>query len=487
MLRVIRDLYTNNPARVQVQNFLSPEFEINRGVLQGSKLGPVLFNIFINDLLNELHDSSLGAQLGDLTISTLGFADDIVLVADRPHHLQLLLLKCQKWATQNKMAFNLKKCKVMVFNRNTEGLHFQMAGEDLEIVQQYKYLGILLSSSRPLNTIFRAHFTKIMEKAERRIQCIKHLGFHQDGLRPQTAVRMYKVLVRPLLEYGAQVLTYRRHFLNSSRPPENIEEPMFFMKDLEHFQTRALKSLLQCPRNVSPSIVRLLTGVEPMACRIDMLKLRYYWKITHAPASIPKTLISYRKKRIFSFNVGFTMEIFNLCCKIGKISFWHGTHRGNESLGRNANPLNAIKRAVTAYHLNKDLTLARSKDNLFTTLYLQNNTTYKNRYFLAKPFTSSGTFHNSSARLKFIKVLLSTNSYLKSCSFCSMTFYNLLMHQLSACPHLTSARATLRNNLLFYGCPFDPHPFNVKRLMICALQDKNLLKAFTDFLEEVKY
>ena len=126
-----------------------------------------------------------------------------------------------------------------------------------------------------------------MEKAERRIQCIKHLGFHQDGLRPQTAVRMYKVLVRPLLEYGAQVLTYRRYFLNSSRPPENIEEPMFFMKDLEHFQTRALKSLLQCPRNVFPLIVRLLTGVEPMACTIDIIKLQYYWKIIHAPASIP--------------------------------------------------------------------------------------------------------------------------------------------------------------------------------------------------------
>ena len=46
MLRVIRDLYTNNPARVQVQNFLSPEFEINRGVLQGSKLGPVLLYLY---------------------------------------------------------------------------------------------------------------------------------------------------------------------------------------------------------------------------------------------------------------------------------------------------------------------------------------------------------------------------------------------------------------------------------------------------------
>ena len=40
MFRIIKDLFSSNPANVLLDNFLSPEFMINRGVLQGSKLGP---------------------------------------------------------------------------------------------------------------------------------------------------------------------------------------------------------------------------------------------------------------------------------------------------------------------------------------------------------------------------------------------------------------------------------------------------------------
>ena len=49
MFRVIKDLYSDNIANVLIQNNLSRAFKIKSGVMQGSKLGPILFNIFIND------------------------------------------------------------------------------------------------------------------------------------------------------------------------------------------------------------------------------------------------------------------------------------------------------------------------------------------------------------------------------------------------------------------------------------------------------
>ena len=65
----------------------------------------------------------------------------------------------------------------------------------------------------------------------------------------ETAVRLYKTLVRPILEYGAQVLIYQNYFLSSkSGKPHEIVELAAHAKKLEHFQTQSLKRFLNCPR-----------------------------------------------------------------------------------------------------------------------------------------------------------------------------------------------------------------------------------------------
>ena len=103
MLRVIQDMYTGNKASVLVDNCLTREFEINLGVLQRSKLGSFLFLVFINDLLTDLQNSGFGAKIGNLSISCLVFADDVVLTADNSEKLQLLINICENDPKLKKM------------------------------------------------------------------------------------------------------------------------------------------------------------------------------------------------------------------------------------------------------------------------------------------------------------------------------------------------------------------------------------------------
>ena len=91
---------------------------------------------------------------------------------------------------------------------------------------------------------------------------------------------MYKALVRPILEYAAEVISYK-HYYFTERKSTAVEEPPEMIKRIENLQNRIPKKLLCCPKNTHPAVVRIPTGVMPMSARIDMLKLRYFWKLQH--------------------------------------------------------------------------------------------------------------------------------------------------------------------------------------------------------------
>ena len=94
--------------------------------------------------------------------------------------------------------------------------------------------------------MYGKHIEQILEKAEARMNAIRHMGFQRDGLRPESTIRMYNFLIRPILGYAAQVINYKHYFL-TERDCEKIEEPTDTILKFENFQNLVLKWLIEHP------------------------------------------------------------------------------------------------------------------------------------------------------------------------------------------------------------------------------------------------
>ena len=67
-------------------------FDVEQGMAQGCSLSPILFSVFINDLLKEVEQAELGIQLSSgKTVGGMLFADDFVVISDPKENLQKLI------------------------------------------------------------------------------------------------------------------------------------------------------------------------------------------------------------------------------------------------------------------------------------------------------------------------------------------------------------------------------------------------------------
>jgi hypothetical protein len=78
---------------VQLKDDLSKPFFSSVGVRHGGVLYPLLFSIYINDILIELQKLNLGYKLGQLFVDVLAYADDLVLITQNEIDMQLMLLE----------------------------------------------------------------------------------------------------------------------------------------------------------------------------------------------------------------------------------------------------------------------------------------------------------------------------------------------------------------------------------------------------------
>ena len=82
IIDIIKSLYDNSRSAFLINNIMGSFFNTTVGVRQCCLLSPVLFNIFLEQImLNTLHEHTSTISIGGRNISNLRFADDIDLIA----------------------------------------------------------------------------------------------------------------------------------------------------------------------------------------------------------------------------------------------------------------------------------------------------------------------------------------------------------------------------------------------------------------------
>ena len=308
ILKWVESFLTGREQYVEIRGTKSEKLNITSGVPQGSVLGPVLFLIFINDLVDELE------------CPVLLFADDAKIFVEINSEEDLAamerdLCRLQRWSENWLIQFNVEKCSTMHIGHRNPRVMYELNGNSLKTSELEKDLGVWISSDlKPAQ-----HIGKVTAKANRIVGLIKRNFSYMDI---EMCKSLYTSLVRPHIEYAVQSWSpyFKKDILELEKVQRRMTKLVPEIKDLPYEE--------RCDRLG-------LTTLEKRRMRGDLIET---YKILHGCENIDRQLffeLSDLSTRTNTF-------------KLKKREHWRTVTRANTFSVRVINNWNSLPEEVVA-------------------------------------------------------------------------------------------------------------------------------------------
>ena len=216
VINFIEKMYNTTSIKIKIGNKTSQSFTYKRGVRQGCPTSPLLFNIYINDLLDNIKPVPVIGLENNISINItqenptgklsglrgLMFADDTVIAATTQEDSIDKLNKIDHWMVDNAMEINPSKCGIMEIVRDTPLIQTPVKyhGEIIPVVDKYTYLGIEFNKELDINIMAKFRTAKGKETLE-----ILRKSLSNQKVPLEYRTMLIRNVIIPTLHYGAEI------------------------------------------------------------------------------------------------------------------------------------------------------------------------------------------------------------------------------------------------------------------------------------------
>ena len=373
ILQWIRSYLSNRKQKVFVGSSLSEVLAIQAGVPQGSVLGPLLFLVYVNDIVDKL-----------LSISRL-FADDTSIAFTSNNVLEMEAIMNQdlqiisKWAKTWQVSFNPSKTEAIFISSSRDLVKPSLMFDNVPVqyVEHHKHLGLTMSCDGK----WHVHIDNLLTSSSKILGMMRKIKL---SVKRKTLEQLYTSFLRPILEYASVVW----------------DGCTVLEKDkLEKIQHEAARIVSGLTRSVSLDRLYKEISWSSLSERRTYQKLLLAYKIkTHQTPGylsdlFPNMLesVPYNLRNPFDFTViNRRTELFSKSFVPSAISLWNNLPNNIKEL----NSLSQFKTAVNSHILKRNNvpTYYYSGERLYSVMHarLRNKCSNLNYDLLRNHLTEDG-------------------------------------------------------------------------------------------------